>query len=61
MYKGEFKEDITRYTKLPPSIGTDDSKEKPEEKLLEKEKLKELAGEFWERKKAVKMTVNRGQ
>lgn len=38
VYKGEFKEDITRYTKLPPMIN-DDAKEKPEERLLEKEKL----------------------
>ena len=35
VYKGEFKEDITRYTKLPPAVN-EDAKEKPEEKLLEK-------------------------
>ena len=36
-------------------------KEKPEEKLLEKEKLKELAGEYWEKKKNTKMTASKGQ
>ena len=61
MYKGEFKEEITRYTKLPPTILTDESKEKPEEKLLEKDKLKDLAGEYWEKKKVTKMTVSKGQ
>ena len=39
VYKGEFKEDITKYTKLPPAI-CEDVKEKPEERLLEKDKLK---------------------
>ncbi len=29
--------------------------ESKEEKLLEKEKLKEWAGEFWEKKRAMKM------
>ena len=43
---------MTRYTKLPPTILTDESKE---EKLLEKEKLKEWVGEFWEKKKAMKV------
>jgi hypothetical protein len=52
VYRGEFKEDVTRYTKLPPTIMADESKE---EKLLEKEKLKEWAGEFWEKKRAMKM------
>ena len=61
VYKGEFKEDITKYTKLPPTILNDESKEKPEEKLLEKEKLKELAGEYWEKKKNTKMTASKGQ
>lgn len=44
-----IKEEVTRYTKIPP--GLDELKENKEEKLLEGDKLREFASEFWEKRK----------
>jgi hypothetical protein len=47
-HKVEIKEDVTRYTKLPPSVGDEaNSNSKTEERLLEREKLKDFASDFW--------------
>ena len=50
-----------KYTKLPPSVGDEaNSNSKTEERLLEREKLKDFASDFWEKKKQNRMVSSKG-
>lgn len=45
-----YKDEITNYSRTPPTV-SEDIKEMREERLLEPDRLRNYAGDYWERRK----------
>jgi nitrogen fixation-related uncharacterized protein len=45
------QDDVRCYSKAVPNVQFDELKEKAEERLIEEEKLREYATEYWEKRK----------
>lgn len=45
-----FHEDVTRYTKVPPGY-SEQVKESREERLMDAQKLRQFASDFWDKRK----------